>query len=66
MFKQVLNHYGPALARDGMIREYLEKVVNVYFEGKTLKPPNMMEMMMKNMMGGGGAPPGLGGQAGPK
>lgn len=60
-FKQLLNHYAPALKRDDKLGEYLEKVVNIYFEGKTLKPPNPMEMMMKNMMGGG-APPALGGK----
>lgn len=42
--------------RDGQFREYLDRIARYYFDGKTIKPPDMMKQMMQNMFKGGGLP----------
>ena len=54
MFKMMLNTYGKQLDRDANFREYLDRIAKYYFEGQTIKPPNMMKQMMEKMMGGAG------------
>ena len=53
MYKMILNIYGKQLMRDPAFREYLDRIAQYYFDGKTIKPPNMMQQMMSNMFGGG-------------
>jgi len=35
----------------------LDRIAHYYFDGKSIKPPDMMKQMMKNMFSGGGGMP---------
>lgn len=52
IFKMILNIYGKQLQRDPAFREYLDRIAKYYFDGKTIKPPDMMKQMMQNMFKG--------------
>lgn len=43
LFKMILNIYGKQLNRDPQFREYLDRIAKYYFDGKTIKPPDMMK-----------------------
>lgn len=43
LFKMILNIYGKQLNRDPQFREYLDRIARYYFDGQTIKPPDMMK-----------------------